>query len=204
MRHPISRLVIASHNQGKIREIHDLLNPLGVRVFAAPELGLQDVEETGTSFAENALLKAISAADQAQMPALSDDSGLAVDALGGAPGIYSARWAERDDGKRDFGFAIQKLHQKMQEAGGNNKACFICALALAFPNDKTTHVYEGKVEGKIVWLPRGDKGFGYDPVFVAKGDKQTFAEIEPEEKHAKSHRAKAFAKFLNTWFPDKI
>lgn len=201
MRHPINRLVVASHNEGKVREIRVLLKPFGVRTYSAAELGLIDPEETGTTFAENAELKAKTAADAAGMIALADDSGLAVDALDGAPGIHSARWSEMPNGSRDFGVAMQKVHDEMKKNGGSDTARFICALSLAFPNNGV-HTYEGKVEGRMVWPPRGDKGFGYDPVFVACGDSQTFAEVDPEEKHAKSHRADAFGKFIKAWFPD--
>ena len=196
----LKKLVVASHNQGKVREIRALLEPYGIEVFTASDLGLPDPEETGDTFAANAELKAKLAADAAGMPALSDDSGLAVDALNGAPGIYSARWAERADGVRDFSMAMEKIHDKMQTAGGPDTARFICALSLAFPSGDV-HTYEGTVEGHMVWPPRGDKGFGYDPVFVADGDTQTFAQIDPREKHAKSHRADAFAKFIQAWFP---
>jgi len=200
MRHILNRLVVASHNEGKVREIRALLKPYGVRTFSAAELGLIDPEEIGTTFAENAELKARTAAEAAGMAALADDSGLVVDALGGRPGIHSARWGELPDGSRDFGVAMEKVHDKMRQVGGVDTARFICALSLAFPANGVT-TYEGKVEGRLVWPPRGDKGFGYDPVFIAKGDTQTFAEIDPEEKHAKSHRAVAFAKFTKAWFP---
>ncbi len=202
MRHPLNRLVVASHNEGKVREIRALLKPYGVRTFSAAELGLIDPEETGTTFAQNAELKAKTAADAANMAALADDSGLAVDALGGAPGIHSARWGELPDGNRDFGVAMEKVHTKMLEVGGVKSARFICALSLAFPAGSVS-TYEGKVEGNLVWPPRGEKGFGYDPIFVANGDTQTFAQIDPDEKHAKSHRADAFAKFIAAWFPQE-
>jgi XTP/dITP diphosphohydrolase len=133
--------------------------------------------------------------------ALSDDSGLAIDGLDGAPGIYAARWAELPAGGRDFNYAMARVFEEMKKAGGPKTARFICALSLAFPTGDI-HSYEGKVEGNIVWPPRGDKGFGYDPIFQALGDDLTFAEIEPNEKHAKSHRADAFAKFIKTWFRD--
>jgi len=201
MRHPLNRLVVASHNEGKVREIRALLKPYGVRTFSAAELGLIDPEETGSTFAENAKLKAKTAAEASGMAALADDSGLAVDALGGAPGIYSARWGELPDGRRDFGVAMEKVHNKLLEVGGVKTARFICALSLAFPANGVS-TYEGKVEGHLVWPPRGDKGFGYDPIFVASGDAQTFAEIDPVQKHAKSHRADAFSKFIQAWFPD--
>lgn len=196
----LSRLVVASHNEGKVREIRDLLTPFGVETLSASELDLPEPEETEPDFAGNAALKALSAAKISGLPALSDDSGLAVDALGGAPGIYSARWAEKPDGSgRDFYLAMQRVQDEI----GNRErsARFICALCLAFP-DSRTHIYEGKVEGEIVWPPRGEKGFGYDPIFQALGDNQTFAEIDPDEKHAKSHRADAFAKFIADQFTD--
>ena len=200
MRHPINRLVVASHNEGKVREIRDLLAPYGVRTFSAAELDLPEPEETGLTFAANAELKARAAADAANMIALSDDSGLAIDALDGAPGIYAARWAEMPEGGRNFNFAMARVYEEMKKAGGPKTARFICALSLAFPHHDI-HTYEGKVEGEIVWPPRGTKGFGYDPIFKAIGDSQTFAEIDPAEKHAKSHRADAFEKFIKDWFP---
>ena len=200
MSHPLRKLVVASHNEGKVREIRALLEPFGVRTYSAAELGLIDPVETETTFAGNAALKARTAADAACMPALSDDSGLAVDALGGAPGIHSARWGELPDGSRDFNMAMRKVHDKVCAASDVDTARFICALSLAFPKGDVC-IYEGKVEGRLVWPPRGDKGFGYDPIFVADGDTQTFAEIDPIEKHAKSHRADAFAKFIKAWFP---
>ncbi|PHR60241.1 MAG: non-canonical purine NTP pyrophosphatase, RdgB/HAM1 family [Robiginitomaculum sp.] len=203
MRHPITRLVVASHNEGKVREIRELLKPFGVTTFSARELDLPEPEETGLTFAANAELKAQAAADTSGMIALADDSGLAVDALNGEPGIYSARWAELPDGSgRDFDYAMARVYEDMKNAGTVDTARFICALSLAFPN-ADVHTYEGKVEGRIVWPPRGDKGFGYDPIFQAIGDSQTFAEIEPQAKHDKSHRADAFAKFIKIWFPNK-
>ena len=134
------------------------------------------------------------------MPALADDSGLAVDALGGAPGIYSARWGKLPEGGRDFNYAMARVYEEMARVSGPDTAQFICALSLAFP-DGDVHIYEGIVEGCIVWPPRGSKGFGYDPMFRMHGDQYTFAQIEPQEKHAKSHRADAFAKFIRDWFP---
>jgi XTP/dITP diphosphohydrolase len=211
---PIKELVVASHNEGKVREIRDLLAPYGVTTYSARELGLHDVEETGTTFAANAILKAKSAAQQSGKIALSDDSGLAVDALNGAPGIHAARWAEHEEtGLRDFDYAMKKIVDKMREAKAfemhNTGAHFICALALAFPpvgenqtSDQDIYVYEGKIEGDIIWPPRGDKGFGYDPIFKACGDPLSFAELDPANKHAKSHRADAFAKLIKVWFPD--
>ena len=142
----------------------------------------------------------MAAATASGHPSLSDDSGLEVTALGGQPGIYAARWAEDADGNRDFMRAMKRVHTELDDAD-DRSARFICALCLAFP-DGTDTVYEGTCDGEIVWPPRGEKGFGYDPIFVMEGDEKTFAEIDPEEKHAKSHRADAFAKFLADQFPD--
>lgn len=200
----LTKLVVASHNKGKLREIDDLLRPLGVETVSAGALGLPEPEETETTFAGNARLKALASARGSGLPALSDDSGLAVDALDGAPGIYAARWAELpkfEGGGRDFDMAMWHVHDRMRSKGGARTARFICALCLAFP-DGTSEVYEGKVEGEIIWPPRGNKGFGYDPIFQALGDTHTFAQIEPAAKHAKSHRAHAFAKFLKVRFPN--
>lgn len=200
----LNHIVVASHNEGKVREIRDLLVPFGVKTQSAGELDLPEPEETETTFAGNARLKAIAAAQASGLPALSDDSGLAVDALNGDPGIYAARWAKVpgiEGGGRDFDMAMWRVWTEMEASGGPTTARFICALCLAYP-DGTNTVYEGKVEGDIIWPPRGDRGFGYDPIFQAIGDSQTFAEIEPAEKHAKSHRADAFSKFLIDQFPD--
>ena len=194
---------MASHNEGKVPEIRDLLLPFGFETLSAGDLDLPEPEETETTFAGNARLKARAAMEATGLPALSDDSGLDVTALDGQPGIYAARWAELPDaegGGRDFDMAMWHVHDKLGDAT-DRSARFICALCLAFPNGED-RVYEGKVEGDITWPPRGDKGFGYDPIFKAKGDRLTFAEIEPDEKHAKSHRAAAFAKFLADQFPD--
>lgn len=199
---PFEMLVLATHNKGKVREISELMAPLGVRTQSAGSLGLPEPEETETSFAGNARLKALASARGSGLPALSDDSGLAVDALDGAPGIYAARWAERpkaEGGGRDFNMAMWHVWDQLSASGKPPTARFICALCLAFP-DGRNHVYEGTVEGEIVWPPRGHKGFGYDPIFRALGDHQTFAEIDPAQKHAKSHRADAFAKFLKDQF----
>lgn len=203
----ISKIVVASHNEGKVREIRDLLAPFGIETVSAGELGLPEPEETETTFAGNAQLKAHAAADASGLPALSDDSGLAVDALNGDPGIYAARWAEKpscEGGGRDFDMAMWHVNDRIGD--GVRTARFICALCLAYPTKGEkggeAHTYEGTVEGEIVWPPRGDKGFGYDPIFRAIGDTQTFAEIDPKEKHAKSHRADAFAKFLLDQFPN--
>ena len=179
------------------------MRPLGVDVVSAGELGLPEPVEDAPDFAGNARIKALASARASGLPALSDDSGLAVDALDGAPGIYAARWAEKpkfEGGGRDFDMAMWHVNDAIGD-NPNRGARFICALCLAYP-DGETYVYEGTVEGEIVWPPRGDKGFGYDAIFQAIGDEQTFAEIEPAEKHAKSHRADAFTKFLKAQFPD--
>lgn len=188
------RLVIASHNQGKLVEIRQLVEPLGYSVAGANELGLEEPEETGKTFTENAVLKARLAAEAAQMPALADDSGLEVTALGGSPGIYSARWAGPD---RDFSVAMQRVSEALLMVESLDRSCrFVCALALAWP-DGHHESFVGTVEGHVVWPPRGDKGFGYDPMFQPVGHELSFAEMEPEAKHAMSHRAKAFSQLLN-------
>ena len=195
-----NRLVIASHNNGKIRELRDLLDPLGYRLSTAGELNLEEPEETGTTFEDNAMLKAHAAASVAKMPALSDDSGLSVDALDGQPGIYSARWA---GAARDFSMAMERVHAELEaEGSGNRTARFVSVICLAWP-DRHTEIFRGEVEGTIVWPPRGDQGFGYDPVFQPAGFDRTFGEMSAEEKHgwrpgqeqALSHRARAFKLF---------
>jgi XTP/dITP diphosphohydrolase len=187
------RLVVASHNRGKVAEFEDLLHPLGLDVVPAGDLGLPEPEETETTFAGNARLKAVEAAKAAGLPALSDDSGLEVAGLGGAPGVYSARWA--GPGK-DFKAAMQRVHDELASRKGwvdtGPVANFTAALCLAWP-DGTAEVFEGQVFGRLVWPPRGDKGFGYDPMFLPDGGVQTFGEMEPDAKHAVSHRARAFA-----------
>jgi len=188
------RIVIASHNAGKVREIGDLLQPLGVTAVSAGDLGLPEPEETETTFTGNALLKARAAANAAGLPALADDSGLSVDALGGDPGIYSARWAGPD---KDFRVAMEKVNDALGDTP-DRAAAFICALAVAQPNGAEA-VFEGTVRGRLTWPPRGDRGFGYDPIFVPDGFDITFGEMEPDQKHAMSHRADAFAKLLAAW-----
>lgn len=198
------RLVIASHNQGKVREIRDLLAPFGIEPVSAGELGLPEPEETGTTFAENALLKARASA-LSGLPALSDDSGLEVKALGGRPGVYTADWAVRQwfEGEpgRDWYMAMGKVEGLLAEQGPSvdRSAAFVCTLAVAWP-DGHSEVFEGRVEGSLTWPPRGALGFGYDPVFVASGADQTFAEIDPAAKHAISHRADAFKKLVAALF----
>ena len=193
-----SRLVIASHNAGKVREIADLLVPFAVSVQSAGDLGLPEPEETGSTFAENAILKAHASAAGSGQAALADDSGFSVAALGGAPGIHAARFAERADGVRDFDWAMEQLHEASAEAA-DDLAWFTCALALAWP-DGHIEVFEGRVEGTLAWPPRGDRGFGYDPIFVPHGATLTFAEMEPGAKHAISHRAIAFRALIDACF----
>jgi len=199
------RLVIATHNAGKLKEIGALLAPYGIDCVSAGELGLDEPEETGTTFVENALLKARAAADAAGLPALADDSGLSVTALGGRPGVYTADWAERQwfEGERgrDWFMAMGKVEGLLCELGPDaDRSCwFSCVLAIAWP-DGTRAVYEGRVDGTFSWPPRGKMGFGYDPVFVPEGRDMTFAELPPEEKHRISHRADAFAKLVADQF----
>jgi XTP/dITP diphosphohydrolase len=199
------RLVIASHNQGKVREIRDLLAPFGIEPVSAGELGLPEPKETGTTFAENALIKAQASAEASGLPALSDDSGLEVLALGGRPGVYTADWAERQwfEGEpgRDWYMAMGKVEGLLAEQGPDvdRSAAFVCTLALAWP-DGHSEIFEGRVSGSLTWPPRGTLGFGYDPVFVPANGTQTFAEIDPAEKHAISHRADAFQKLVAALF----
>ena len=192
------RLIIASHNAGKVREIADLMQPFGVEVISAAALDLDEPEETGDTFSENALIKAHAAAKAANLPALADDSGLAVNALSGAPGIYSARWAGPD---KDFMIAMEKIEELLR-GSEDRSAMFVCALALAWP-DGHAEVFEGFVEGEITWPPRGDRGFGYDPIFTADGQDITFAEMDPARKHTMSHRADAFQKLVPACFGEK-
>ena len=193
---PYKKLVVASHNPGKVREIGDLLRPLGIEAVSAGELDLPEPDETEDSFEGNARLKAEAASDASGLAALSDDSGLCVDALGGAPGIYSARWAGPE---KNFTTAMHKVEHELREryalSPDQRKAHFVCALCLAIPG-QPSKVYRGEVHGVLVWPPRGDHGFGYDPVFVPLGRDQTFAELDPAEKHAMSHRADAFRKLV--------
>ena len=198
-------LVIATHNAGKLKEISALLDPYGVKCISAGSLGLPEPPETGTTFVQNALLKARAAAEASGLPALADDSGLSVDALDGRPGVYTADWAERQhfEGEpgRDWYMAMGKVEGMLQQKGADvDRSCaFHCVLALAWPDGEQA-VYEGTAPGTLTWPPRGEMGFGYDPVFVPEGREQTFAEIAPEEKHAISHRADAFAKLVAEQF----
>jgi XTP/dITP diphosphohydrolase len=191
------RLVIATHNPGKLKEMRELLAPYGIAAVSAGELGLAEPHETGTCFAENARIKAVAAAKAAAMPAFADDSGLAVDALAGAPGIHSARWA--GEGK-DFGLAMQKVEDELRGRGATapdaRKAHFVSALCVAWP-DGHLEEFEARVDGTLVWPPRGSAGFGYDPMFLPDAHTRTFGEMTAEEKHGLpplSHRARAFHK----------
>lgn len=200
-----SKLVIATHNAGKLKEIGALLAPYGLECLSAGSLGLPEPAETGTTFVENALIKARAAAKASGLPALADDSGLSVAALGGRPGVYTADWAERQwfegEAGRDWYMAMGKVEGMLQALGPNTPrdAWFSCVLAIAWPEGDGA-VYEGRVDGTLTWPPRGKLGFGYDPVFVLNGDTRTFAEMDPEEKHAISHRADAFAKLVKDQF----
>ncbi len=194
------KLVIASHNPGKVREIGELMAPFGVEVVPAGALGLPEPEETGTTFEANAELKALASAKAAKLPALADDSGLVVQALNGDPGIYSARWAGPT---KDFAIAMRKVEEALagKTAQGNHdrRAYFVAALTLAWP-DGHTETFRGEVHGALVWPPRGLRGFGYDPMFLADGQSQTFGEMEPDAKHAMSHRARAFKQLVDACF----
>ena len=200
-------LVIATHNPGKLAEMRELLAPHGVAAKSAGELGLPEPDETGTTFAENARIKARAAADASGLPAFADDSGLAVDALGGAPGIYSARWAGPE---KDFAYAMQRIENELQAHGATapeaRHAQFVAALCVAWP-DGHTEDFEARVDGALVWPPRGEKGFGYDPMFLPDGLDRTFGELSSEEKHGLpprgkglSHRARAFLKLEEACF----
>jgi XTP/dITP diphosphohydrolase len=203
------RLVIASHNEGKVREIAELLGPYGIEPVSAASLDLPEPDEIGATFVDNADLKARSAADLSGLPSLADDSGLCVEALGDRPGIFSARWAIADarvspeagpgevTGERDFMRAMQRVHDEVEAAGpdASRNAHFVCALALCWP-DGHSEWFEGRVDGTLVWPPRGENGFGYDPIFVPAGHDITFGEMDPAEKHEISHRADAFRKLV--------
>ncbi|MCJ9429883.1 RdgB/HAM1 family non-canonical purine NTP pyrophosphatase [Kordiimonas sp. A6E486] len=190
-----SKLVIASHNKGKVREIGELLAPFGVETVSAGDLGLPEPVEDGTTFIANAEIKALAAAKASGLPALADDSGLEVAGLDGAPGIYSARWAGPE---KDFTLAMQLVHDRLGD-NPDKSANFTCALTLAWP-DGHMESFEGKVFGTLTWPMRGDKGFGYDPVFIPEGHDITFAEMEPQAKHAMSHRANAFRQLIDACF----
>lgn len=192
-----TRLVVATHNPGKVVEINDLVRPFGLDAVSAGALGLPEPEETETTFAGNARLKAVAAATASGLPSLSDDSGLEVECLDGAPGIYSARWAGPS---KDFRIAMSKVADEVTKrngwTGAGPKANFVCALCIAIPGQQP-QIFEGKIYGHLVWPARGSLGFGYDPMFLADGHDKTFGEMEPDAKHAISHRAIAFAKFVD-------
>jgi len=202
-------IVVASHNAGKIREIAELIGPFGFSAKSAAELKFEEPEETGTTFAENAAIKALASARASGLPALSDDSGIIIDALDGAPGVYTANWAEREDGSRDFQMAMEKVENALQERGATRpeqRTCrFVSVLCLAWP-DGHTEMFRGEVEGTVAWPPRGSEGFGYDPVFQPAGYDITFGEMSSDQKHgwkpgepeALSHRARAFKRFVET------
>ncbi|MCQ2005590.1 RdgB/HAM1 family non-canonical purine NTP pyrophosphatase [Rhizobium sp. NRK18] len=202
-------IVVASHNAGKIREIEDLIGPFGFNASSAAALDFPVPDETGTTFEENAAIKALASAKASGLPALSDDSGLVVDALDGAPGVYTADWAEKPDGSgRDFMMAMEKVEKALEDKGAaadQRTARFVSVLCLAWP-DGHTEMFRGEVDGVIVWPPRGSRGFGYDPIFQPEGHERTFGEMEAEEKHgwkpgdaeALSHRARAFKLFVET------
>lgn len=190
------KLVLASHNRGKLREIGALLAPFGVELISAGDLGLPEPEETEDNFAGNARIKAHFAARESGLPALSDDSGIAVDALNGAPGVYTADWAETPSG-RDFMQAMSRVWDELEAAHAPSPrtAEFICTFCLAWP-DGHDEIVQGRARGHLVWPPRGEHGFGFDPMFVPMGHDRTFAEMRPEEKAPLSHRADAFARLL--------
>jgi XTP/dITP diphosphohydrolase len=189
-----SRLVVASHNAGKVVEITNLLAPFGIDIVTAAALGLAEPEETGDTFEANAALKAEVAVAATALPALADDSGLAVPALDGAPGIYSARWAGPG---RDFGAAMARVHHELGDR--DRAATFVAVLALAWPDGETA-LFRGEVGGRLTWPPRGTNGFGYDPIFIPDGHDQTFGEMAPAEKYAIDHRARAFEKLVAASF----
>lgn len=202
-------IVVASHNAGKIAEIADLIGPFGFSAKSAKDLAFVEPDETGTTFEENAAIKALASAKASGLPALSDDSGLVIDALDGAPGVYTANWAEREDGSRDFAMAMEKVEKALAERGAtepSQRTCrFVSVLCLAWP-DGHTEFFRGEVEGTIAWPPRGFAGFGYDPIFQPEGHERTFGEMTADEKHgwkpgdaaALSHRARAFKIFVET------
>jgi XTP/dITP diphosphohydrolase len=203
------RLVLATHNAGKLSEFRDLTQPFGINVVSAGELGLAEPEETGTTFEENAYIKAHAAAQAAGLTALSDDSGLCVDALNGAPGVYTADWAIQPDGSRNWQMAMAKVEDAMLTAGATEqdmrRSRFVAVLCLCAPDGKAQY-FRGEAEGRLVWPPRGDDGFGYDPVFEPLGHARTFGQMSAAEKHgwkpgmetALSHRARAFQLFART------
>ena len=202
-------IVVASHNKGKIAEIAELIEPFGFAAKSAAELNFAEPDETGTTFEENAKIKALASAQASGLPALSDDSGIVIDALDGAPGVYTANWAETEDGTRDFAMAMDKVEAALKEKGATQSsqrtARFVSVLCLAWP-DGHVEYFRGEVEGTVAYPPRGTSGFGYDPIFQPEGYDRTFGEMTSDEKHgwkpgdefALSHRARAFKKFVET------
>ena len=188
------KLVIATHNPGKLAEMRELLAPHGVEAVSAGELGLGEPEETGKTFRANAQIKAVAAAKAAHLPAFADDSGLVVDALDGAPGIYSARWAGPT---KDFSMAMARVHRELGDK--DRGASFVSVLALVWPDGEEV-LFRGEIDGRLTWPPRGDNGFGYDPIFIPDGYSQTFGELSHEIKYAIDHRARAFAKLVAECF----
>lgn len=217
------KLVIATHNAGKLQEFAELLAPFGLDLVSAAQLGLAVPAETGARFEDNARIKALAAAQAAGLPALADDSGLEVDALGGAPGVYTADWAEQADGRRDFAKAMRKVEDRLQQALADKAAApaagrpapggrggrFVAVLCLAWPDGQAEY-FRGAVEGRLVWPPRGERGFGFDPIFQPEGYSKTFGEMTAAEKHgwqpwqnrALSHRARAFKAFAGAMLRD--
>lgn len=194
------RLVVASHNEGKVRELAELFAPYGIECVSAASLALPEPEETGATFEENALIKARAAAAASGKLAVSDDSGLEVEALGGEPGIQSARWGGAE---KDFDLAMRRVHEALEATGGGfRRANFTCALALAAPIGEAA-VFTGKVFGAITWPPRGTRGFGYDPIFVPDGYTETFGEMAPELKNQLSHRMRAFEQLMDAAFDNE-
>jgi XTP/dITP diphosphohydrolase len=202
-----NRMVVASHNKGKLAEIAELIAPYGFEARSAAEHGLPEPAETGTTFEENAYIKALAAAEGTGLPALSDDSGLVVDALDGAPGVYTADWAEQPGGGRDFNHAMRITEENLQAVGATTQAQrtarFVSVICLAWP-DGHAEYFRGEIEGSLTWPPRGEMGFGYDPMFVPEGETRTFSEMTQAEKNGfdapRSHRARAFAKFEQAMF----
>ncbi|MEO0823315.1 MAG: non-canonical purine NTP pyrophosphatase [Pseudomonadota bacterium] len=199
------RLVVASHNAGKVHEIGLLLAPYGVETVSAAELSLPEPEETGTRFEDNARIKSHAAASATGLPALSDDSGIEIDALDGAPGVYTADWADTGAGQagRDYPAAMARAHAELVARGAPEPwvARFVCVLSLAWP-DGHDETLRGTAEGRVVWPARGTHGFGFDPMFVPDGHAETFAEMAPDRKHSMSHRADAFVKLVAACFAD--
>ncbi|MEJ0048327.1 MAG: non-canonical purine NTP pyrophosphatase [Rhodospirillales bacterium] len=191
-----ARLVLASHNRGKLREIAELMTPHGVETLSAADLGLPEPDETAPDFAGNARLKAVAAATGAQLPAMADDSGFCVAALGGQPGVLSARWAGPE---KDFAAAMARVHRELGDSQ-DRRAWFVCALCLAWPDGETA-TFQARAEGTFTWPPRGSNGFGYDPVFLPRGGALTFGEMAPAAKHAASHRARAMAQLAAACLP---